>query len=172
MHYINTAFLFSEKKIDRIEDRLAGIEQVLENLAAKLGNLDIQNSHTEQSSQTKSSRVGKSPKSLSEAVIITSNSTPFEGETAFNSQSGLARDFLEQAVGNTPSIVLNADIQAALTSLQDMVAQQAQRKSTTNIQTMPHFTHALTDIDPAKLERPPWDAVEDVLEMASSTLLS
>jgi hypothetical protein len=164
--------VLSEKKIDRIEDRLAGIEQVLENLAAKLGNLDIQSSHTEQSSQTKSSRVGKSPKSLSEADIVPSNATPFEGETGFNSQSGLARDFLEQAVGNTPSIVRNADIQAALTSLQDMVAHQAQKKSTTNIQTMPQFTHALTDIDPVDLERPPWDVVEDVLEEAYSTPLS
>jgi hypothetical protein len=161
-------FLFSEKKIDRIEDRLASIELVLEKLAAKLGNIDIQSSHTEQSSQTKCSRVGKNPESLSEAVIILSSSAPFEGETTFNSQSGLARDFLEQAVGNTPSIGQNADIKAALTSLQDMVAQQAQKKSTVNIQTMPHFTYALYDIDPAKLERPPWEAVEDVLEKASS----
>ena len=32
----------SEKKIDRIEDRLAGIENVLAALASRLGNLDLQ----------------------------------------------------------------------------------------------------------------------------------
>jgi len=103
-------------------------------------------------------------------VITPSISLPFEGETTFNSQSELARDYLEQAVGNTPSIVQNADIKAALTSLQDLVTIQGQ-KTVKSAQSMPSFAHALVDIDPAELERPPWDVVEEVLEKASSVSL-
>ncbi|KAF2708656.1 hypothetical protein K504DRAFT_467892 [Pleomassaria siparia CBS 279.74] len=157
-----------EKKIDRIEDRLAGIEQVLENLASKLGNLDMNKDSTEQSSQTRSrsSKMGRSPNSTTVSDVLTGGAS-FEGETTFNTQSEFARDLLEQAVGNTPSIVQNPDIKAALTSLQDMVVRQDQKKSTSNVQPQPSFTHAIPDVDPAKLERPPWKVVEEVLNQAA-----
>ena len=81
----------SEKKIDRIEDRLSGIEQVLEALSNKLGNLDIK-SGVERGSQQKSGNVAcRSPCSSSEAAVP---SQAFEGETTMNRQSEFARELL------------------------------------------------------------------------------
>ncbi|KAF2676907.1 hypothetical protein K458DRAFT_424397 [Lentithecium fluviatile CBS 122367] len=157
-----------EKKIDRIEDRLAGIESVLESLATKLSNLDLHRDQSEQSSQSRSRNLtGRSPRSTSDANNVPTPA-PFEGETTINRQSEFARELLEQAVGSTPSIGQNAEIKAALTSLQDMVTRQGQYTNTmTASSTHPFFNRALVDIDPSKLERPPWEVVEDVIEKAS-----
>lgn len=156
----------SERKIDRIEDRLAGIEHVLESLAAKLGNLDIQKDSSELSSQSRSNKpsVGRSPRSSSDAHTP----APFEGETTINRQSDFARELLEHAVGNTPSIEQNAEIKAALTSLQDMVSRQSHYSTTiSGTASQPLFNKALADIDHVKLERPPWNVVSDVIDKAS-----
>ncbi|KAJ4364697.1 hypothetical protein N0V83_009294 [Neocucurbitaria cava] len=101
----------SEKKIDRIEDRLSGIENVLEALASKLGNLDLRGDSAESSSQSRSSRTG--------AIADTGTPAPFEGETTINSQSDYAREFLAQAVGSTPSIGHNAEVKSALAALEE-----------------------------------------------------
>lgn len=138
---------------------------MLATLADKLSNLDIKKDHSEKTSQSKSSRTGKSTNSSTEAH--SSTSAPFEGETALNAQSEIARELLEQAVGSTPSIGHNAEIQAALASLQSMVSRQSRITATTN-EPQPFFHKALADVDAAKLQRPPWEAVVDVVEKATS----
>ncbi|KAF2258211.1 fungal-specific transcription factor domain-containing protein [Lojkania enalia] len=153
-----------EKKIDRIEDRLAGIETVLEKLATKLADLSIQK-ESESGSHSRSSRIARSPNSSTEHHSGTP--APFEGETTLNSQSAFAREFLEQAVGSTPSIGQNEEVKAALASLQDIVSRQGQNASTSN-EPQPFFNKALADIDSSKLERPPWEAVVEVIEKAST----
>lgn len=155
----------SEKKIDRIEDRLASIEHVLEALSNKLSNLDIK-AELEHSSQSRSAIAAtRSPHSSSEANAAT---PAFEGETTINSQSEFARELLEQAVGSTPSIGQNAEIKAALTSLQNMVTRQGAKSNTiTASLTYPFSNKALAEVDHSKLERPPWDLVNEVINKAS-----
>lgn len=155
--------LCSEKKIDRIEDRLSSIENVLESLASKLGSLDIQKESPGSSSLSRSSkaRIGKSP-----GLPDASTPAPFEGETTINSQSDYAREFLAQAVGSTPSIGQNADIKSALAALGDLVSQQSQNAASSNTL----INRSLANLDPGELERPPWDLVTLVLGKAQSEL--
>ncbi|KAF2472790.1 fungal-specific transcription factor domain-containing protein [Lindgomyces ingoldianus] len=154
-----------ERKIDRIEDRLAGIENVLESLAAKLGNLDIKSETSEPSTtQSKSSRIGRSPNSSAE--VNAPSPAPFEGETTLNTQSTFARDYLERTVVNT-SIGQNPQVKAALTSLQSMVKRQNQ--NVTSKTDAPLFVHkAASDVNISQLERPPWEAASDVLDKATT----
>jgi hypothetical protein len=74
-----------EKKIDRIEDRLSGIENVLESLAAKLGNLDLRRDSTETSTRSSRKGTGRSPGSAEEAATP----APFEGETTIVRESNV-----------------------------------------------------------------------------------
>ncbi|KAF1850792.1 uncharacterized protein K460DRAFT_361562 [Cucurbitaria berberidis CBS 394.84] len=154
-----------EKKIDRIEDRLSSIENVLGALASKLGNLDIRGASTETSSQPRLTRVGsgKSPGAVAEAVTP----APFEGETTMNSQSDYAREFVARAVGSTPSIGQDAEIRSALTALGELVTQQ-NAASANSIVNRP-----LADFDAETLDRPPWDAVgHTLLEATKYTTVS
>ena len=156
----------SEKKIDRIEDRLAGIEHVLEALSNKLGNLDLR-AEVDQSSQSRS-RISttRSPRSGSEANVSTP--APFEGETTIIRQSEFARELLEQAVGSTPSIIENAEVKAALTSLQDMVTRQGAYTNTAATSSLyPFINKSLANLDHTKLERPPWELVNEVIDKTS-----
>jgi hypothetical protein len=153
----------SEKKIDRIEDRLAGIENVLAALASKLGNLDLQKNSNDSSSNSRSSRIGIT-RSPGGGATETSTPAPFEGESSINSQSDYAREMLAQVIGSTPSIGQNEEVKTALTALSDLVSQQSNSTSSSN----PLINRSLAEVDPAKLERPPWDDVTLVLEKANS----
>jgi hypothetical protein len=153
----------SENKIDRIEDRLASIENVLASLVTKLGNLDTQRVPTGTNSQSRSSRVGannRSPGYVADATTLAS----FEGETTITSQSDYARELLAQAVDRTPSIGQNAEIRSALTALGELVNQQGHNTSSIN----PLLNRSLAESDPAKLDRPPWDEVSNALDKAFS----
>lgn len=152
---------YSEKKIDRIEDRLAGIETVLASLAAKLVDLDLRRDSTEPSSQSRSSRraVGRSPGALEEA----STPAPFEGETTINSQSEYARELLAKAVGGTPSIEQNAEVKSALHDLNELVSRQG---SVTVSNDHSLVNRSLAEIDPEKLSKPPWEVVSSMVEKA------
>ena len=163
----------SEKKIDRIEDRLSGIENVLARLASKLGDLDLQNDSAERSSRSQPSRVGSRVRSDRSPAMATDATTPapFEGETAINSQSGYARELLTKAVGNT-SIGQNEEIKSALSALGEIVTRQGHVTVSTTSTTNSLINRALSDVDPAKLDRPPWPIVKDMLERAMSTSTS
>jgi hypothetical protein len=157
----------SEKKIDRIEDRLAGIETVLASLAAKLGELDLRRESTEPSSQGRSSRrpIGRSPTVLEEAPTP----APFEGETTINSQSDYARELLAKAVGGTPSIEQNAEVKSALRDLNELVSRQGDVTASNDYSLV---NHSLAEIDPEKLSKPPWDVVSSMVEKACGTSFS
>jgi hypothetical protein len=156
----------SEKKIDRIEDRLAGIENVLESLAAKLGSLDLRRDSTENSSQSRSHRRrnGISPGALDEAPTP----APFEGETTINTQSDYARELLAKAIGSTPSFEQNTEVKSALLALDDLVKRQGQVTSATTSNSQALINRALADVDPDGLEKPPWDVVTNVLDNGMS----
>ncbi|KAL1795657.1 hypothetical protein ACET3X_005881 [Alternaria dauci] len=151
-----------EKKIDRIEDRLAGIENALASLATKLGSLDLHKDTPDTSSQSRSSRIGPS-RSPGSGLVDSHTPAPFEGESSINSQSDYARAMLAQAIGSTPSIGQNEEVKMAFTALAEMVSQQGQNNTHSNHT----INHSLADIDPANLERPPWDIACYALEKAT-----
>jgi hypothetical protein len=80
------------------------------------------------------------------------------------SQSEYARALLAQAVGRTPSIGENVEFRSALTALGELVSQQGQNAS--SIYCL--INRSLAEVDPAELDRPPWDEVNNALDMASS----
>ncbi|KAF5853611.1 hypothetical protein GGP41_002140 [Bipolaris sorokiniana] len=140
---------YSERKIDRIEDRLAGIENVLASLSSKLGNMDLAKDSPETASQSRSSRVGRSPGSgLQEAPTP----APFEGESSINIQSVYAREMLAQVIDSTPSIGQNEEVKMALTALSEMVSQPSQTMAPSNRL----INRSLAEVDPTRLEQPPW----------------
>jgi hypothetical protein len=89
---------------------------------------------------------------------------PFEGESSINSQSDYARAMLAQAIGSTPSIGQNTEVKTALTALSDLVNQQGHINSSST----PLINRSLAEVDPAKLERPPWHEVCSVLNKTTS----
>lgn len=99
-----------------------------------------------------------------------SNSAPFEGETAINSQSGYARELLTKIVGNSPSIGQNEEIKSALSALGDIVTRQGHVTVSNTGTNHALINRALSDVDPGKLDRPPWTAVKEMLDRARSKL--
>jgi hypothetical protein len=95
---------------------------------------------------------------------------PFEGETAINRQSGYARELLTKVVGSNPSIGQNEEIKSALSALEELVTRQGHVTVSTTTTVHPLINRALADVDPGKLERPPWSAVKDMLERALSKI--
>lgn len=148
--------LNSEKKIDRIEERLSGIETVLDALLSKLDNLDM---NSRNGSPPKHSQGGPSPlpHDAKEPEII------FEGSTALNSHSEFARNVLERAVVNTPSMNMNPELKDALTNLQNIVNRQ---NMPTSFESRVLLNPAAFDNSTTPLERPPWEIVEAVLTQA------
>ena len=142
---------------------------MLASLATKLGNLDIRRDASDHSSPYKSHNLPT--RSLHSGSDANNASTPatFEGDTTLNKQSEFARELFEQTVGSTPSIGQNAEIQDAIAALQEMVTRQGQYTNAISSSSHPFFNKALANIDPSKLERPPWDVVEDVIAKAAST---
>jgi hypothetical protein len=154
----------SEKKIDRIEQRLSGIEDILERLATKLDSMDNPADHIGPRTQAKNTNVRKSPRPAGE--MTPPSPAPFEGETALNAQSEYAREFIEKAVHSTPSIVQNKEVQAALASLKSMVNRH-NIYGATKSELQPLFDKVTADVDASTLERPPWEAINDVIEKAT-----
>lgn len=152
----------SEKKIDRIEDRLAGIESVLASLASRLGDLDIRK---DDSSQSRSSRTGtgRSPGAAADAATP----APFEGETAINSQSEHARELLAQVVGSNPAIGQNVEVKSALNALNDMVTRQGNISTNATNGNPALINRTLAEINPENLECPPMDQIMLVVERAA-----
>ncbi|KAL5114064.1 hypothetical protein ACEQ8H_008041 [Pleosporales sp. CAS-2024a] len=150
-----------EKKIDRIEDRLAGIENVLSNLATRLNDLDLRRDSAEPGSQSRSTRraIWRTPGTGEEAPTP----APFEGETTINTQSDYVRELITKAVGSDPATEHDAEVKSALHALNGLVLRQGQATSST--------THALVDstladMDPETLAKPRWDDVNSMIDQA------
>jgi hypothetical protein len=122
----------SERKIERVEKRLAGIEEMLSNLT----------------SLTRSLSLGGTPRQVPTAAAVPSYASPtvepgtayealsideehdetFEGNSSMTAHTAFASEFLEQAV-TSPSFnqKLSPDIQNALACLRQMVQLQSRR---------------------------------------------
>jgi hypothetical protein len=167
----DTDFL-SEKKIDRIEDRLTGIENVLAQLSSRLCNLNIQSAPAEQHNQSKSSRIspGRSPGRSTATIADAATPTPFEGETAINSQSDYARGILAHVVGTTPSIGQNVELRSALGALGELVSKTSQVAAAAGSGDS-FINPSLAEVAVENLEQPPWSVVKHVVNTARGELL-
>jgi len=147
---------------------LASIEHVLETLSSKLADLDFTFDH-EHRGQSRSNKKSTGPSHSAGSDPHASTPAPFEGETTISRQADFARELLEQTVGSSPSIEKNAEMKAALTSLQEMVVRQGAYANTmTNSTAYPFLNKSLADIDHTQLERPPWDLVSEVIDKAAA----
>lgn len=156
----------SEKKIDRLEDRLASIENLLYTLVS---NSQSTNAHAASKEQTRGTQspLNPSPGSISPTEADVPTPALFEGETGLNTQSDYVRDLLVQVVGEMPSVGQNADVQEALTALEELVGRQKLERGPTISTYQQSIDRSLEGTDPARLERPPWSVVRAAIDKAT-----
>jgi hypothetical protein len=148
---------------------LTGIENVLAQLASKLGNLDIHSSPPEQSNRSLSDQTSSARSPASGVGAATP--APFEGETAINSQSDYAREMLAQVVGTTPSIGQNAELKFALSALGELVSKKNQVSTSPATGGNTLVSRSLVETDAGKLEHPPWEIIKGAIDRARSEAL-
>ncbi|KAJ6280605.1 fungal-specific transcription factor domain-containing protein [Bipolaris maydis] len=152
-----------EKKIDRLESRLANIETVLAKIASKLEIKDAYTVFDEHVIRTESSSTQLNEKSsVIEAESTTP--TPFEGETGMNRQSDYVRELLVQVVGQTPSMDQNIEVKAALTALEELVTPSNHGDISPKLDTQQLADRSIPRTDSAKLEQPPWSVVKVAMD--------
>lgn len=115
----------SEKKIDRIEDRLSGIERLLRQLA--LNPTNVQPKQDEPLSPDEERPLRGSPGRLISEMADTDGA--YGGETTFNQDSVFASELLENAVNANILPTRGGEINAALSSLKNIVKQKSQIKT-------------------------------------------
>jgi hypothetical protein len=111
-----------EKKIDGIEDRLAGIEKILQSLSSRLA--------ASQRIPFKSNTHSPSNGEATAHPGVTESPAAYEGNTTTHAHSVFAREVLERAVGSSPMTGQNPEMNAALTSLQGIVSRLSVQAST------------------------------------------
>jgi hypothetical protein len=151
---INT--IDSEKKIDGIEDRLAGIEQILQTLSLRLGASPwlLTKSNTQ------------SPSNVETIVNpgVTDSPAAFEGNTTTHAHSVFAREVLERAVGSSPMTGQNPEMNAALTSLQGIVSRLSVQASTHESVSEYPFSQGASISSIKELQLPPQKYVKELIQ--------
>lgn len=125
----------SERKIDLIEERLGGIEAALRSIAANGNSMEA---HVPR--QTASSALGSASASTVQGDAPTrsvqgddgddDSGSAFEGDLSLTAHTAFAHDFLENAVQRTSLRDVTSNMQAALTSLRQIISLQNQASST------------------------------------------
>lgn len=161
----------SEKKIDRLEDRLEGIEQALLSLAAKMDR-SVQAVPDAQPGQAnpppplnlvdRRRRRGPAPHAPPAAA-------PYEGTTGLTTQSDEARMLLLHTVNETPSVRHDARIRAALRALEELASQRdPENDAVPTPATLIDRSPAETDGNGAPAPQPPWAVVKVAVDKALS----
>jgi len=131
----------SERKIDQIEERLAGIEKLLRGLASRHGSLSTGPSP----SQEAPSSEPRTPLTTVEAGSSVAYDGPeddegtsaFEGNSSLAAHAAFATTFLENAVERTSLRDLSPDMSDAVLSLQQIVGMQSRRSASQELR-FPH----------------------------------
>lgn len=153
--------MYSEEKIDRFEDRLAGIENALNDFASRYDNLNVRINSTKRDSR---SRLAESAERSQTTKAGGPTPAFFEGETGINRQSDYARELLTHAVEDMPSIGQNAEIKTALSALKQLVTEQGRVARSSH--PGPQSLDRCSGFDSSKLNQPPWNVVEEAIEKA------
>ncbi|KAL3470426.1 hypothetical protein BJX99DRAFT_49709 [Aspergillus californicus] len=122
-----------EKKIDNIEERLGGIEQLLRDLKAGLGsNSGAQLcAHATPVSRHITPSVREQTSNPRDAMDQQESKNGFEGNSLMATQSAYASDFLETAVSRSPLQMSVSKVNAALSTLKQLVTMQDHQVSST-----------------------------------------
>ncbi|TLD18287.1 fungal-specific transcription factor domain protein [Venturia nashicola] len=151
-----------EKKIDGIEDRLAGIEQALKSLSSRLGSSPYLSSKSSMSSPARPESINK--------VRVTDSPAAFEGNTTTHAHSLYAREVLERAVESSPMTGRNPDVTAALQSLHGIVSRLSVQASTHDSISALSFLPGTTDVSSLKhLQLPPQNSIHDLIQRTNKT---
>lgn len=114
-----TDLAYSENKIDLIEERLGGIEEVLHDLRASVSSMANDTPPPISSIRMNSiASCHKNTLDQHEAV------TPFEGSSSFTAHSAYASQFLQSAVSESHIQISTPKINAALSTLKHLVSLQ------------------------------------------------
>lgn len=150
-----------EKKIDGIEDRLAGIEQALKSLSSRLGTSHHLSSKSTTNSPGRAETIKGGP---------TESPAAFEGNTTTHAHSLFAREVLEKAVESSPMTGRNPEVTAALQSLHNIVSRLSVQASThESISTLP-FSQGPIEISSLKeLQLPPQKYVHELMQKTLET---
>ncbi|KAH8629471.1 hypothetical protein IG631_16728 [Alternaria alternata] len=155
----------SEKKIDGLDDRLTNIENALVSIASKL-----ENNQTPSASGESVGHIRRPQSRLFDSIVVPAVKTPahFEGKTGNNTQSDYVRNLLVQVVGETPSVGQNAEVRAALTAMEELVARHNHDTALTTSLNQHLLDCSVAGVDIETLGRPPWEIVTSVLDKALS----
>lgn len=157
-----------EKKIDSIEERLAGIERGLQNLLSS----KAESSHDTPGtlfSKSLSERSNESPgqKPKLAPQVPTSNCGVYEGDKTLQEHSVYATEVLERAVDKSVFAGQNPEMGAALASLRDIVSRLANQ--TTAQEALSSFSSAPVEHLLKDLRLPRQQDVADILYRAKTS---
>ncbi|KAJ3549170.1 hypothetical protein NM208_g641 [Fusarium decemcellulare] len=141
-----------ERKIDRIESRLASIEQLLRH-----------SSHAPSWSSVEAKQDDSSPLLMEESSI---SGVPAVGHTGIHAESIAAHKTFQQAVGREPSILCDPDLKSALESLCGII--NSAQHDTSGPLKDPSIIAPTKDA--TETLPPTWDQVKAVLQVVESTL--
>ncbi|KAF2802192.1 uncharacterized protein BDZ99DRAFT_552095 [Mytilinidion resinicola] len=150
-----------EKKIDRIEDRLASIERMLRALTTNMA-------ATQHSSPDSGISVAPSAHGYEEAHPPLDDDVPFEGDTSLNAHSVFASRLLEQKVGSDGFTGQNPEMAAALSSLRNIVSKGFTETEECQSGDAPRSNAG--KLRQTSVERPPRRLVLEFLERAEANL--
>ncbi|KAL4903369.1 hypothetical protein BDW74DRAFT_186052 [Aspergillus multicolor] len=156
-----------ERKIDHIDERLGGIEQVLRELKLSIGSgtgAQI-HAHTTPTSRPVSPSNQSYPANPQEAMDQAESKSGFEGNSLMASQSAYASDFLQTAVSRSPLPMSDSRINAALSTLKQLVNMQDNQASAAREYPLPK-QRRLIDCNPRDLDMPPMHVVILLLRKA------
>ena len=127
---------YSEKKIDRIGDRLANIESYLKRMPT--GSSPSAQGHNTSLTQTPGNAFASpGAHSVSDSSVILADpaTTTDAIDATTNTHSVLASKVIEQAVGESPIMTQNPALATALASLKDMLGKINETPHTTDLNT-------------------------------------
>ncbi|KAL4929699.1 putative C6 transcription factor [Aspergillus undulatus] len=158
-----------EKKIDHIDERLAGIEQVLHELKTSLASNKSTTSqicaHATPVSRHISPSAQEYTSNPQDAMDQQESKTGFEGNSLMASQSVYASDFLQTAVSRSPLQMSASKINSALSTLKQLVSMQDTQVP--SAREFPRKKHkGLSDCDLRELVMPPMHVVIPLLRNA------
>ncbi|KAL6233937.1 hypothetical protein BDW75DRAFT_176375 [Aspergillus navahoensis] len=160
-----------EKKIDNIDERLGGIEQVLRELKLSLGSgtgTQIR-AHSAPISRPLSPSAQGYTASPQEAMDQAQSKTGFDGNSLMATQSAYASDFLQTAVSRSLLPIPDSRINAALSTLKQLVNMQDNLASSSRELVLPKHNR-LTDCNPRELTMPPMNAIIPLLRRATGDM--
>lgn len=152
--------MHSERKIDRIEERLASLESTLKSIAAALPSANTSFNATPSSHEPLPSRV----KGRNESIVEDDPSPAFEGDSSLAAHSVQASEYLSIAVGSA-TFPQTQGMNAALQSLRSIVSRQ-----NSTPQTRFHPRTNLPTFAPSSLRLPPLEAVMALIKKRKEQL--